>query len=180
MGYTGHHRSQCCHTKTPSVSPAPQIPHHSPRVHTYYHNAASKPPVVFTLRPIERAHNWKRKWQHGHLNFNMSCPCHMQHMWLHASHTSRIPSRTHRIKPSFPLLHERYISPQCPDCVRNEGECWMHHVRARMPMFACARLCLSCPFRSPCWLSFSSGSAHLAALPHSLDSYISAPYYTFI
>jgi hypothetical protein len=115
MGHFGHHQKKPGCIKVPS---APQVSnYYSPRVHTCHRDVALKPPDTIILRPIERACGWRRRRQRAVTNFNMSCPRHMRHMQLHASHASHIPSHAHRIKPSFPLLHERYISPQCPNCV---------------------------------------------------------------
>ena len=93
-GHTGHHRSQSCHTKTPSVSPAPQIPHHSPRVCTHYHDVALKLLEIVILRPIERACNWKRKWQCAATSTwqHITPRSHMQHVQLHTSYAGHIPS----------------------------------------------------------------------------------------
>ena len=144
-GHTGHLRSHPCRTKTPSVSSAPHMPNHSPRAFTHHRDAALKSPVIFILRPIERARNWRRTmcqrtatstWQH------VMPPSHARHSLrrtARAGQTAPSPSN----KANFSLMHGRCISPQSPNCVRNEGECRMHRVRARAPVFARTRLCLS-------------------------------------
>jgi len=85
-GHTGQHRSQPCRIQTPSVSLAPQTSNHSPR--TFHRDAALKPPVIFVLRPIERAHSWQRRrtrWQRGHL--------HRHEHVTPSSHATRATSR---------------------------------------------------------------------------------------
>jgi hypothetical protein len=68
--HTGHHQKKPGHIKVPL---APQISiYYTPWAHTFHRDAALKPPDIAALRPIERARDWKRKWQCGHLNFNMS------------------------------------------------------------------------------------------------------------
>ncbi len=96
-GHTGHHRSQPCHTKIPSVSSAPRTPGHLPRAHTHHRGATLKLPAIFTLRPIERAHSWQRRrtrWQCGHLHRHEhvtphhTCNTHDSN----TSHASHIPN----------------------------------------------------------------------------------------
>ena len=143
-GHLGYHKNKPGRIKTSSVPAVPQISKdHLPWGRTRHPDPPPKTPDVFVLRPIERARawNWRRRWQRGHLNLNMSRPRHARHARLNALHAGRIPSRAPRIKEDFPSLHGRGISPQSPDCARNEGECRTHRVRARAPVFARARSC---------------------------------------
>jgi hypothetical protein len=148
-GHTGHLESHPCHIKIPS---APQTPkHHVPWGHTHRRNLPSKSPVISILRPIKRAHGWRRRRQRvATSHFNMSRPRHVRHARLHTLHAGHLSCARQINALFFPSLHARCISPQCPDCVRNEGECQTHCVCACAPVFAHARSHLSCPFRSPC------------------------------
>jgi len=90
-GHTGHHRSQSCPIKVPLVLQAPpQISKdHLPWGHTHHPNPPPKPPDIFILRPIKRAHSWqrrRRRWQHGHLNQHIT-PCHTRDMCDSMPHT---------------------------------------------------------------------------------------------
>ena len=145
VGHTGHHRSQPCRIKTPSVQAPSQIPGHLPQAHTRHHDAALKSQVL-VLRPIERACGGRRRttqrvatstWQH------VTPPSHARHVQPHTSYTGHIPSCAPLNKADFSLVHGRCISPQSPDCVRNEGECQTHHVRACTPVFARVHSCFS-------------------------------------
>ncbi len=147
VGHFGHHQMKPGRIKVPS---APQTLGHLPRAHTRHHSAALKPPAIFTLRPIERAHSWQRRrtrWQRGHLcQHEHVTPHHTHNMHdSNTSHASHIPSCASQIKPCFPSLHARCILFQFPNCVQNEGECQTHHIRVHMAMFAHAHSCLSCP-----------------------------------
>ncbi len=110
-GHFGYHKKIPSCIQTPSVSPPPHISnHYSPRVRTHHHDVALKLPAIFILRPIERAHSWKRtRWQCSHLNQHVA--------QLHTSHAGHIPSCAHQIKQSSPSVHEICILPQSPDCV---------------------------------------------------------------
>jgi hypothetical protein len=95
-GHFGHQKNKPGRIKTSSVPAVPQISKdHLPWGRTRHPDPPPKPLDVFILRPIERARawNWRRRWQCGHLNFNMSRPHHARHAQLHASHAGRISSR---------------------------------------------------------------------------------------
>jgi len=146
-GHFGHHQKKPGHIKVPS---APQTPGHLPQAHTCYYSAALKPPAIFALRLIERAHSWQRRrtrWQCNHLHRHEHVMPHHTYNTCdsNTSHTSHIPSHASQIKPCFPSLHARCILFQFPNCVQNEGECQTHHIRVHMAMFAHAHSCLSCP-----------------------------------
>jgi len=69
-GHFGHHEKEPGRIQTKSVQGPPQRPGHLPRACTRHRGAAFKPPAIFALRPIERAHSWQRRrtrWQRGHL-----------------------------------------------------------------------------------------------------------------
>jgi hypothetical protein len=70
-GHFGHHEKEPGRIQTKSVQGPPQRPGHLPRACTRHRGAAFKPPAIFALRPIERAHSWQRRrtrWQRGHLH----------------------------------------------------------------------------------------------------------------
>ena len=138
-GHTAHHKSLPCCIKIPSASQITN--HYAPGARTRHRHPPSKLPTVSVLRPVERARGWKRRrWRCGHVLQHVTSPSHTRlgHAHPRASYAGHITSRAHRIK-QFPPLHERCISSQSPDCVRNEGECRTQRVRARVPMFGRAR-----------------------------------------
>jgi hypothetical protein len=133
------------HRTPTSVTTAPLTTNnYVPWARTRHRHPPLKSPTVPVLRPIERAHGWRRRrrrWRRGHIQLqHVTPPSHARlgHAHTRASHAGRITSRARRIK-QFPPLHERCISSQSPDCVRNEGECRTQRVCAHVPVFGRAR-----------------------------------------
>jgi hypothetical protein len=70
-GHFGHHKKVPGRIQTKSVQGPPQTPGHLPWARTRHRGTALRPPAIFVLRPIERAHSWQRRrtrWQRGHLH----------------------------------------------------------------------------------------------------------------
>ena len=110
-GHTGHHKKIPGPTKIPSVQAPPQISnHYSPRVRTHHRDTALKPPAIFVLRPIERAHNWRKTmcqraatstWQH------VTPPSHTRHSQCHTAHAGQ----------TAPSLSNKFGAP--PICIED-------------------------------------------------------------
>ena len=155
-GDMGHHKNQPCGTKTPLVPLTSN--HHTHRAHTCHRNATLKSPTIFILRPIKRARNWRRTTHQCTATFTWqrvtppSHTCHSLHHTAHAGQTAPSPSDK---AEDFSPLHERCISPQCSDCVQNEGECRTQRICAHI------HVC-SVPLRLLVDYSLVLGSAYLA------------------
>jgi len=96
-GDAGHHENQPCGTKTPSVPLTSN--HHTHRARTCHRDAALKSPVIFVLRPIERARSWRRTTQRAATSTWQTC---------HAAVTRASPlRRTARAGQSAPSLSNK-------------------------------------------------------------------------
>ena len=114
---------------------------HAPLPISHRPMLSSRIPLVFVLRPIERARRRPGSCKlNKHCNATVWWPSHSRHMPSHAPpHHARTGALAEKLNVRPQTAEYNHCTPpylfgsislQCPDCLRNEGECCKWHARA--------------------------------------------------